>query len=77
MGRVANMDLADSYNTVLKIANKRALVAVVLNVTAASDLLTQDIEDFERGDDPDVPTPPVRPAVKTPGGARTGDGTGR
>jgi hypothetical protein len=29
----------------LKIANKRSLVAVVLNATAASDLFTQDVED--------------------------------
>lgn len=50
-GRVANPDLPDCYNTVLKMSNKRALVAAVLNVTAASDIFTQDIEDlpeFER-----------------------------
>ncbi len=51
-GRVANEDLADSYNTVLKMANKRALVAGILNVTAASDVFTQDAEDFGgRSDD--------------------------
>ena len=44
-GRVANEDLADQYNTVLKMANKRALVAAVLNVTAASDIFTQDLEE--------------------------------
>lgn len=44
-GKVANPDLADSYNTVLKMAAKRALVAAVLNGTAASDLFTQDLED--------------------------------
>lgn len=43
--RVANEDLADQYNTVLKMANKRSLVAAVLNVTAASDIFTQDLED--------------------------------
>lgn len=48
-GRVANEDLADQYNTVLKMANKRALVAVVLNVTAASDIFTQDLEDAAPG----------------------------
>ena len=46
--RVANEDLADQYNTVLKMANKRALVAAVLNVTAASDIFTQDLEDMPR-----------------------------
>ena len=48
-GKVANPDIADTYNTVLKMADKRALVAAVLNATAASDLFTQDVEDTERG----------------------------
>lgn len=48
-GRVPNEYLADAYNTVLKIANKRSLVAAVLNVTAASDIFTQDIGDPEEG----------------------------
>lgn len=45
-GRVANEDLPDAYNTVLKMANKRSLVAAVLNATAASDIFTQDIEEL-------------------------------
>lgn len=45
-GRVPNEDIADQYNTVLKMANKRSLVAAVLNSTAASDIFTQDIEDM-------------------------------
>lgn len=45
-GRVPNEDIADQYNTVLKMANKRSLVAAVLNATAASDIFTQDIEDM-------------------------------
>lgn len=45
-GRIANEDIADQYNTVLKMANKRSLVAAVLNATAASDIFTQDIEDM-------------------------------
>lgn len=44
--RVPNEDLPDIWNTVLKMATKRALVAAVLNVTAASDIFTQDIEDL-------------------------------
>lgn len=44
-GRVPNPDIADTYNTVLKMADKRALVAAVLNGTAASDVFTQDVED--------------------------------
>ena len=46
VGRIPNEDLADQYNTVLKMANKRSLVAAVLNSTAASDIFTQDIEDM-------------------------------
>lgn len=37
---------ADLANTVLKMACKRAQVAMILNVTAASDLFTQDVEDL-------------------------------
>ncbi len=44
--RVPNPDIADQYNTVLKMANKRAHVAATLVVTAASDMFTQDIEDL-------------------------------
>lgn len=36
---------ADQANTVLKMACKRAKIAMTLNVTAASDIFTQDIED--------------------------------
>ena len=36
---------ADSYNTVLKMAKKRALVDAVLTTTAASDIFTQDLEE--------------------------------
>lgn len=37
---------ADTYNTVLKMAKKRALVDAVLTATAASDIFTQDLEDI-------------------------------
>jgi len=47
VGRVPNEDVADQYNTVLKMGNKRSLVAAVLNATAASDIFTQDIADNE------------------------------
>lgn len=45
-GKVENPDPADLYNTVVKMATKRALVAAVLVTTAASDIFTQDLEDF-------------------------------
>lgn len=56
-GRVPNEDIPDSYNTVLKMACKRALIAAVLNGTAASDIFTQDVGDTE------VEPEPVAPVV--------------
>lgn len=48
--RVANPDLPDLYNTVRKMACKRAHVAAVLFVTCASEIFTQDVEDMgDRG----------------------------
>lgn len=46
MGRVEHDNPADYYNTVEKMAYKRALVSATLTVTAASDIFTQDIEDM-------------------------------
>lgn len=48
--KIENPDIADTYNTVLKMASKRALVAAVLISTAASDIFTQDLEDFSAPD---------------------------
>ena len=46
LGKIENQDIADCFNTVLKMAEKRALVAAVLITTGASDIYTQDLEDF-------------------------------
>lgn len=70
-GRIANPDIADQYNTVLKMACKRALIAAVLNGTAASDIFTQDVEDFSkdsgsetsRASEPQTAGVPPAPAV--------------
>lgn len=64
-----NPDIADTYNTVLKMACKRALVAAVLNTLAVSDLFTQDVEDL--GDyaidfDRTPKAPPQQPAPSQP-----------
>ena len=40
-----NIDFADSLNTVLKIAEKRAYVGATLNANALSQFYTQDLED--------------------------------
>lgn len=45
--KVENDNIADTFNTVLKMAKKRALVDAMLTATAASDIFTQDIEDFK------------------------------
>jgi hypothetical protein len=45
-----NPDIADLYNTVLKMAEKRALVNAVKRSTAASDIFTQDTEDLQHLD---------------------------
>jgi len=57
--RVEHDNPADYYNTVLKMAKKRAHVDAVLTATAASDIFTQDVEDL-----PHVEEVPVKPAEK-------------
>lgn len=59
---------ADVANTVLKMAAKRAKIAMVLNVTAASDMFGQDLEDLDdalresiAGSDPGQGTAPPPP----------------
>lgn len=45
-GRVEHDNPADYYNTCLKIGKKRSQVDGVLSATGASDIFTQDLEDF-------------------------------
>ena len=47
-----NPDIADVYNTVLKMAKKRAHIDAILTATGASDIFTQD---YEPGDDDQPP----------------------
>lgn len=44
--KTENPDIADVYNTVLKIAKKRAYIDGILSATGASERFTQDIEEF-------------------------------
>lgn len=46
MGRVEHDNPADYYNTVMKMAKKRAHVDAILTATAASDIFIQDVEDY-------------------------------
>lgn len=45
-GQIPNPDIYDTVNTILKMAQKRAYVAVTLLATNSSDYFTQDLEDF-------------------------------
>jgi len=45
-GQIKNPDVSELANTILKMAQKRALIAAVLIGTAVSDYFTQDVEDF-------------------------------
>lgn len=62
VGEVENPDLPDLWNTVVKMAEKRARVDAVLAVTGASALFTQDAEDMA------APEPPA-PSADDQGGA--------
>lgn len=64
--RVPNPDLADCYNTVLKMSNKRGLIAATLNVTAASDIFTQDLEDIPSQAAPQPPADAAPAEMKNP-----------
>jgi len=67
-GRIPNPDVADVYNTVLKMAVKRSHVAAILFVTCASDIFTQDVEDmaqFGGHDDESAPRRAQQPAADT------------
>ena len=44
--RIENRDLIDIWNTVVKIAKKRAMVDLALTISGASEKFTQDVEDF-------------------------------
>jgi len=56
----------DIQNTIMKMAEKRALVAAVLGVTAASDIFTQDMEDVTNGKKEDKVSSPATAPHSTP-----------
>lgn len=66
-GRIENPDIADTYNTVLKMAKKRSLVDATLTAFAVSDSFDQDLEESE-GED--ISRPPRKRQ------AAAGDGQG-
>jgi hypothetical protein len=61
---------ADYYNTILKMAKKRAHVDAILTATAASDIFTQDVEDMPEvipGAKKAEEKPPTKPPLQEPG----------
>lgn len=62
-GKVENTDIADTWNTVRKIAKKRAHVDAALTTTGASEFFTQDVEDFpEYAIEPSAQRAELKPA---------------
>ena len=57
---------ADFYNTVLKMAKKRAFVDATITATAASDIFTQDVGDGEADDVTEQPPKTPQDAPRTP-----------
>ena len=65
--REENQDIADQWNTVLKMAKKRAFVDAVKSTTAASDIFTQDVEDLPQFQQQvQQPAAPMQPAQEAP-----------
>lgn len=67
VGKVEHDNPADFYNTVLKMAKKRAHVDAIITATACSDIFTQDVEEMmenRQATDTGAPTP--APATSAP-----------
>jgi hypothetical protein len=61
-GDVDNPELPDTWNTAIKMAEKRARIDAILAVTGASALFTQDLDDqVEPAPEPTEQTPPEPP----------------
>lgn len=70
--RIENEDIADTYNTVLKIAKKRAHIDATLTVTGAADIFTQDLIDEE---DDTPKREPIKPPMEREPDEPMGDAT--
>jgi hypothetical protein len=67
VGKIENPDIADVWNTVAKISGKRSYVAATIQACAASDIFSQDAEDFIDVTHGDAPSrsEPSKPAAQT------------
>lgn len=63
-GKIPNPDIADVYNTVKKMACKRALVHAVIQCLAVGDIFMQDVEDMKPEDLNN--NQPAKPEMKAP-----------
>jgi hypothetical protein len=59
-----NPDIAETYNTVLAMANKRSMVSGVKRATASSSMFTTDLEDAQHEEAPPAGKPPVKPTTQ-------------
>jgi len=66
MSKVEHDSPADFYNTVLKMAKKRAFVDATITATAASDIFTQDVGDLEGEEAPEQPPKTPQDAPRKP-----------
>ena len=69
VGQIKNPDVAEAVNTILKMADKRALIAATLIATGMSEYFTQDVEDYVNGEYEEPEPEPVRtakPVQQTP-----------
>lgn len=64
--KTENEDIADVYNTVLKIAKKRAHIDATLTVTGAADIFTQDLIEDDDEHKPEIKPPQSKSAQQQP-----------
>jgi len=74
-GKIENPDIADCYNTVRKMATKRAYIAATLTGTAASDIFTQDVaeEEDETGEPKKANGKAEKPPISMPKAKANGE----
>lgn len=65
-GTVENPDIADIYNTCLKMGKKRSHIDATLTTLGASDFFTQDLEDLAEMLDKKVPAPELKVVNSAP-----------
>lgn len=80
--RIENTDLFDQWNTVLKMAKKRALVDAVLSATRSSGIFSQAEDELDawiegEAEEEPVEQPPTRPPQQQRQNTRTGQARGQ